>query len=87
MIPEIAPEDLTIEEIDKRLEILRASLLTLDASILGAGELNRRAEQREDEYEIKAAWTIMYMAQVYAHGIMDEVDGLVELRDNLEHSA
>ena len=61
--------------------------VSIDASILGAGELNRRAEQREDEYETEAAWTIMYLAQVYAHGIMDEVDGLVELRDKLEHSA
>lgn len=74
--------DLTIEEIDERLEMLVSTRAALDASIMGGGEMYRNSEV---EAEKKAAWVLMYMSQVYMHGVLDEIKGLQKKKEEIHN--
>ena len=73
-----------LEDIRNRITLLKQAQMTLDAQILGAGELYKRAQELEDDFAKKLHWTSMYMAQVYMHGILDEVNALELTLKNAE---
>lgn len=73
-----------LEDIRNRITLLKQAQMTLDAQILGAGELYMRAQELEDDLAKSLHWSSMYMAQVYMHGILDEVNALELTLKNAE---
>lgn len=65
-----------LEDIQLRITLLKQVLMTLDAQITGAGALYRQAQENEDDLAKSTHWATMYIAQVYMHGVLDEIIGL-----------
>ncbi len=72
------------EDIQFRITLLKQATITLDAQIRGAGELYKQAQENEDDLAKSVHWSSMYMAQVYMHGILDELEGLELTLKNAE---
>ncbi len=73
-----------LEDIQFRITLLKQMQMSLDARIVGAGELYRQAQENEDDVAKSVHWGSMYMAQVYMHGILDELNGLELTLKNAE---
>ena len=73
-----------LEDIQLRITLLKQAQMTLDAQIVGAGALYRQAQENEDDVAKSVHWGSMYVAQVYMHGILDEVNGLELTLKNAE---
>ena len=73
-----------LEDIQLRITLLKQAQMTLDAQIVGAGALYRQAQKNEDDVAKSVHWESMYVAQVYMHGILDDVNGLELTLKNAE---
>ena len=73
-----------LEDIQLRITLLKQAQMTLDAQIVGAGALYRQAQENEDDVAKSVHWGLMYVAQVYMHGILDELNGLELTLKNAE---
>ena len=65
-----------------RITLVKSALISVDAQIVGAG-VNYR-ENSETEFEKEGNWAIMYLAQVYAQGLLDELEGLEKVLEKIK---
>lgn len=73
-----------LEDIQLRITLLKQVQMTLDAQIAGAGALYRQAQENEDDVAKSVHRGSMYVARVYMHGILDELNGLELTLKNAE---
>lgn len=81
---ELTTPPLTLEDIDKRLNLLRACQESLDIGMEAAGQLYRGAI---NDIQREPAWGTMYVIQVYMHGVLDEIKGLEKKKEEIHNDS